>query len=234
MLNSKIVLPLKQSFFMRFFFIGLIVIFVVSLLIGQVTTPKGTPFRKVFAKGLYYSVIGLIGFIVAIGIVTLVNDISSKKGSENEFAKMTKEQKMILRDSLRKALPDPSFEDLQATFVDFNFNGVIIPCYETVHKLDVASLKEIKSFDVGEDELSGDLYEVDVEAELMVNQPVTDFHFRGAFNVQYEFYEGDTDIDPGWKFSKILISHCQVISAPEKEKIIGNTEYYPDLNREVN
>jgi hypothetical protein len=52
--------------------------------------------------------------------------------------------------------------------------------------------------------------------------------------VQYEFYEGDTDIDPGWKFSKILISHCQVISAPEKEKIIGNTEYYPDLNREVN
>jgi len=218
---------------MRFFYIGLVVIFLVSLLLGQITTPKYTPFKKVFAKGLYYSLIGLIGFLIAIGIVALVNDLQSRKGSENEFAKMTQEQKTALRDSLRKSLPNPSFEDLQATFVDYNFNGVLIPCYETVHKLDVASLKEIKSFNVGDSELSGDLYEIETQAELMVNQPVTDFHFRGTFNVQYEFYKGDSDIDPGWKFSKILISHCQVISAPEKEKIIGNTEYYPDLNREV-
>jgi hypothetical protein len=216
-----------------FIYVGLVIIFLVSLLIAQITTPKRTPFRKVFTKGLYYSIIGLFAFLIAIGIVALVNDVQSRRGSDDDFSKMTKEQKTALRDSLRKELPSPTLKDLQATFVDFNFNGVIIPCYETVHKLDITSLKEIKSFDVGDAELSIDLYEIDVEAELMVNQPVTDFHFRGTFNVQYSFYEGDTDIDPGWKFSKILISHCQVISAPEKEKIIGNTEYYPDLKREL-
>ena len=219
---------------MRFFYIGLVVIFLVSLLIGQLTTPKYTPFKKVFAKGLYYSLIGLIGFVIAIGIVALVNDLQSRHGSPDEFARMTKEQKTALRDSLRQSPPNPSFEELQTTFVDYNFYGVLIPCYETVHKLDVASLKEIKSFDVGESELSGDLYEIETQAELIVNQPVTDFHFKGVFNVQYEFYKGDSDIDPGWKFSKILISRCQVISAPEKEKIIGNSESYPDLEREVN
>jgi len=217
---------------MRFFYIGLAIIFLVSLLIGQITTPKYTPFKKVFAKGLYYSIIGLIGFVIAIGIVALVNDLQSRNGSPDDFARMTNEQKTTLRDSLRKELPNPTFEDLQATFLDYNFNGILIPCYETVHKLNVTSLDEIKSFIVGDSELSRDLYEIETEAELMVNQPVTDFHFKGTFNVQYEFYEGDTDFDPGWKFSKILISNCQVISAPEKEKIIGNTEYYPDLNRE--
>jgi len=217
---------------MRFFYIGLVIIFLVSLLIGQITTPKYTPFKKVFAKGLYYSIIGLIGFVIAIGIVALVNDLQSRNGSPDDFARMTNEQKTTLRDSLRKELPNPTFEDLQATFLDYNFNGILIPCYETVHKLNVTSLDEIKSFIVGDSELSRDLYEIETEAELMVNQPVTDFHFKGTFNVQYEFYEGDTDFDPGWKFSKILISNCQVISAPEKEKIIGNTEYYPDLNRE--
>lgn len=217
---------------MRFFYIGLVIIFLVSLLIGQITTPKYTPFKKVFAKGLYYSIIGLIGFVIAIGIVALVNDLQSRNGSPDDFARMTNEQKTTLRDSLRKELPNPTFEDLQATFLDYNFNGILIPCYETVHKLNVTSLDEIKSFIVGDSELSRDLYEIETEAELMVNQPVTDFHFKGTFNVQYEFYKGDTDFDPGWKFSKILISNCQVISAPEKEKIIGNTEYYPDLNRE--
>ncbi|MGB6037664.1 MAG: hypothetical protein WBG42_15420, partial [Cryomorphaceae bacterium] len=156
----------------------------------------------------------------------------SRRGSGDDFARMTKEQKTILRDSLRKELPNPTFKELQTTFVDYNFNGVLIPCHETVHKLDIASLQEIKSFQVGDSEVSGDLYEIETEAELTVNQPVTDFHFKGRFNVQYEFYKGDSDIDPGWKFSKILISQCQVISAPEKEKIIGNSEYYPDLNRE--
>lgn len=217
---------------MRFFYIGLVIIFLVSLLIGQITTPKKTPFRKVFAKGLYYSLIGLISFVIAIGIVALVNDFRSRSGSENEFARMTTEQKAAFRDSARKEIPTPSFEDLQSTFVDYNFNGVLIPCYETVHKLDISSLKEIKSFELGDSELSGDLYEIETQAELMVNQPVNDFHFEGTFNVQYEFYKGDSDIDPGWKFSKILISQCQVISAPEKEKIIGNSEYYPDLNRD--
>ena len=217
---------------MRFFYIGLVIIFLVSLLIGQITTPKYTPFKKVFAKGLYYSIIGLIGFVIAIGIVALVNDLQSRNGSPDDFARMTNEQKTTLRDSLRKELPNPTFEDLQATFLDYNFNGILIPCYETVHKLDVTSLDEIKSFIVGDSEVSRDLYEIETEAELMVNQPITDFHFKGTFNVQYEFYKGDTDFDPGWKFSKILISNCQVISAPEKKKIIGNSEYYPDLNRE--
>jgi hypothetical protein len=218
---------------MRFFYIGLVVIFLVSLLIGQITTPKYTPFKKVFAKGLYYSIIGLIGFVIAIGIVALVNDLQTRNGSPDEFARMTNEQKTTLRDSLRKELPNPSFNELQSTFVDYNFSGVLIPCYETVHKLDVASLEEIKSLKVGKSELSRDLFEIETKAELMVNQPVTDFHFKGTFNVQYEFYEGDSDFDPGWKFAKILISKCQVISAPEKENIIGNPESYPDLEREV-
>lgn len=217
---------------MRFFYIGLIIIFLVSLLIGQITTPKRTPFKKVFAKGLYFSIIGLIGFLVVIGIVALVNDLQSRSGSDNEFAKMTREQKEVLRDSLRSALPNPSIDELKTTFVDYNFYSVLIPCYETVHKLDVASLKEIKSFEVGAPRLSGNLFEIETKAELIVNKPVTDFHFTGVFNVQYEFYKGDSDIPPGWKFSKILISNCQVISAPEREKIIGNSEFYPDLNRE--
>jgi hypothetical protein len=216
-----------------FIYVGLVIIFLVSLLIAQITTPKRTPFRKVFTKGLYYSIIGLVGFLITIGIVALVNDLQSRQGSGDDFAKMTKEQKTALRDSLRNELPSPTFKELQTTFVNYNFYGVLIPCYETVHKLDVASLKEIKSFDVGESELSGDLFEIQTQAELMVNQPVNDFHFKGTFNVQYEFYKGDSDFDPGWKFSKILISNCQVISAPEKEKIIGNSESYPDLNRVV-
>jgi hypothetical protein len=219
---------------MRFFFIGLIIIFLVSLLIGQITTPKGTPFRRVFAKGLYYSVIGLIGFVIAIGIVALVNDITSRQGSETEFSKMTREQKVALRDSLRRTPPTPTEEELRSLFVDYNFEGVIIPCYESVHKLDVASLKEIKYFDVSDANASDEFYEIETEAELTVNQPVPRFHFKGTFNVQYEFYEGDSDIDPGWKFDKIFISQCEVIDAPEKEKVIGNSDLYPDLKRDIN
>ncbi|HKL39109.1 MAG TPA: hypothetical protein VJ894_00430, partial [Cryomorphaceae bacterium] len=216
------------------FFIGLIVIFLVSLLIGQITTPKYTPFKKVFAKGLYYSVIGLIGFVIVIGIVALVNDISSRKGSQTEFAKMTREQKEVLRDSLRQTPPAPTDAELKALFVDYNFSGAIIPCYESVHKLDIASLKEIKAFEVTDTDLSDGLYEIETEAEMIVNQPVPIFHFKGTFNVQYDFYDGDSDINPGWKLDKIFISHCEVIDAPEKDKVIGNSDLYPDLNRDVN
>jgi len=218
---------------MRFFFIGLVIIFLASMLIGQLTTPKKTPLTKVFAKGLYYSIIGLIGFVVMIGIAVLVNDFKARGGSESDFARMTKEQRQIYRDSVRSVVPSPTEDELKTLFVEFNFNGVLIPCYETVHKLNVDSPKEILSFQTGASKLSGDLLEFEVAAELMVNQPATDFHFKGDFRVQYEFYQGDSDFPPAWNFSKILIGNCEVIRAPEEKKVIGNEELYPDLNRKT-
>ncbi|MCH2216160.1 MAG: hypothetical protein MK086_13405 [Flavobacteriales bacterium] len=216
---------------MRFFFIGLIIIFLASMLIGQLTTPKRTPFRNVFAKGLYYSIIGLIGFVIIIGIAALANDFVARGGSESDFERMTKDQKQVYSDSVRSAVPTPTEDELKTLFVDFNFNGVLIPCYETVHKLNVESAKEILSFETGESKLSSDLLEFEVAAELMVNQPATDFHFKGDFRVQYEFYKGDSDFPPAWNFSRILIGNCQVISVPEEKKVIGNEELYPDLTR---
>lgn len=214
---------------MRFFFIGVVIIFLISLLIGQLTTPKKTPFRKVFRKGLYFSLIGLIGFGIAIGVVTLVNDIVARGGSDSEFSKMTREQKQEFRMALKKELPAPTLDNLKATFVNYNFNGVLIPCYETVHKLDIASLKNIKAFEVDESRMSNGFFEIGIDGEFLVNQPVPNFHISGTFNVQYEFYEGDSNIDPGWKFKRIFINDCEVIDAPPKKKVIGNTEYYPDL-----
>ena len=218
---------------MRFFFIGLIIIFLVSLLVGQLATPKYTPFKAVMAKGLYYTIIGLIGFGVAVALAALIYEGISSQGSDTEFARMTKEQKKAVRDSLRKELPDPTREELLATFVEFDFDAVVIPCYSTVHKLDVASLKEIKAFEVGRRSLSDGFYEIETNAEMEVNRPVPGFHLRGTFIVQYEFFEGDSDIDPGWKFDKVFISTCEVLGAQGEQEPNRKNEYYPDLPREV-
>jgi hypothetical protein len=217
---------------MRFFFIGLVVIFLVSLLIGQLATPKYTPFRVVMARGLYYTVLGLIGFGVIVAFAALIYQAIYSKGSETDFSRMTPEQREMVRDSLRRELPEPSLDEVKTLFVRFNFDAVVIPCYETVRRLDVAALKEIAALEIEEAGLSDGIYEIQTKAELKVNSPVSGFHIIGDFTIQYKFEEGDSDIDPGWKFDKILIDRCVVLAAEGEEKEPGPEELYPDLPRE--
>jgi len=220
---------------MRFFFIGVIVIFLVSLLIGQITTPKRTPFKRVLAKGFYYTIIGTIVFGLLAGLAAIVYDFTLvTKGSEDEFARMTKEQQEMVRDSLRNELPDPSLAEVKSRFIRFDFDGVLIPCYETANKLSVASLDEILELEITGSGMSEGIYEIRTRGELKVNRPVTGFHIRGDFSIQYEFFEGDTDIDPGWKFDKIFIANCEVLAAEGEEKKPGPEELYPDLPRNSN
>jgi len=220
---------------MRFFFIGVIVIFLVSLLIGQITTPKRTPFKRVLAKGFYYTIIGTIVFGLLAGLAAIVYDFTLvTKGSEDEFARMTKEQQEMVRDSLRNELPDPSLAEIKSRFIRFDFDGVLIPCYETANKLSVASLDEILELEITGSGMSEGIYEIRTRGELKVNRPVTGFHIRGDFSIQYEFFEGDTDIDPGWKFDKIFIANCEVLAAEGEEKKPGPEELYPDLPRNSN
>ena len=217
---------------MRFFFIGVIVIFLVSLLIGQITTPKRTPFKRVLAKGFYYTIIGTIVFGLLAGLAAIIYDFTvATKGSEDEFARMTKEQQEMVRDSLRNELPDPGLAEIKSRFIRFDFDAVLIPCYETANKFDVASLDEILELEIIGSGMSEGIYEIRTRGELIVNRPVTGFHIRGDFSIQYEFFEGDTDIDPGWKFDKIFISKCEVIAAEGEEKKPGPEELYPDLKR---
>lgn len=216
---------------MRFFFIGLVVIFLISLLIGQLATPKFTPFRVVMARGLYYTVLGLIGFGVIVALVAIIYQSIYSKGSDTDFSRMTKEQREVVRDSLRSRVPDPSVEELKTLFVRFNFDAVVIPCYETVQRLDVAALQEIGYLTIEEAGLADGIYEIHTKAELNVNQPVSGFHIKGDFTVQYEFEEGDSDIDPGWKFDKILIDRCVVLAAEGEEEKASPEELYPDLPR---
>jgi hypothetical protein len=217
---------------MRFFLIGVVVIFLVSILIGQITTPKYTPFRKVLARGFYYTIIGTIAMGVLAGLAAIIYDFTTtRKGSETDFARMTKEQQEMVRDSLRNELPDPTMAEIKSRFIRFDFDAVLIPCYETANKLDVASLDEILELEVIGSGMSEGIYEVRTKGELKVNRPVTGFHIRGEFSIQYEFFEGDTDIDPGWKFDKIFIANCEVIAAEGEEKKPGPDELYPDLPR---
>ena len=213
---------------MRFFFVGLIIIFLVSLLVGQLATPKRTPFRRVFAQGMYYTILGLIGFGVIVALAAIIYNTAARKGSDTEFSKMTNEQRDVVRDSLRSELPDPSMSEIKTKFIDFNFETTLIPCYETVHKLDVASLEEIESLEIIGAGTSKGFYEI----QLRVNEPVRGFHLKGNFLVQYAFEEGDSDFDPGWKFHKILIGDCEVLAAEGEEKKPGKEELYPDLPRE--
>jgi len=216
---------------MRFFFIGLVVIFLVSLLIGQLATPKYTPLRVVMARGLYYTILGLIGFGVIVALAAIVYQSIYSKGSDTDFSRMTPAQREMVRDSLRKELPDPSVDEIKTLFVRFNFDAVVIPCYETVRRLDVVALKEIANLEINDAGLSDGIYEIQSKAELMVNSPVSGFHLVGDFTIQYEFEEGDSDISPGWKFDKILIDRCQVLAAEGEEKEPGPEELYPDLPR---
>ena len=67
---------------MRFFLIGVVVIFLVSILIGQITTPKYTPFKRVLAKGFYYTIIGTIAMGLLAGLAAVVYDFTvTRKGS---------------------------------------------------------------------------------------------------------------------------------------------------------
>ena len=95
----------------------------------------------------------------------------------------------------------------------------------------MASLDEILNLEIVGSGMSEGIYEVRTKGELKVNRPVTGFHIRGDFSIQYVFFEGDTDIDPGWKFDKIFIANCEVIAAEGEEKKPGPEELYPDLPR---
>jgi len=220
---------------MRFFFIGVVVIFLLSILIGQISTPKNTPFKRVLAKGFYYTIIGTVAMGLLAGLVAIIYDYStSKNGSKDDFARMTREQQEMVRDSLRAELPDPDLAEIKSRFIRFDFDAVLIPCYESANKLDVVSLDEILDLEIIGSGMSEGIYEIRTRGELKVNRPVTGLHFRGEFSIQYEFFEGDTDIDPGWKFDKIFIAKCEVIAATGEEKEPGPEELYPDLKRKSN
>lgn len=216
---------------MRFLFIGLAILILVALLVGRIITPKHTPFRKVFARGMYISIIGLIviGGIGALG--TYIYQAFNAGGDETDFRHMSREQQEVYRDSVRQILPDPNIEELKTVFVDFDFEAVLIPCYQTIHKLKVGSPKEITILEVVDKQRTDEFYEILTRGELKVNRPVPNFHLRGTFNVQYEFINGDADYDPGWQFHKILIEDCTVLSADEPDQKPSPESLYPDLKR---
>jgi hypothetical protein len=216
---------------MRIFLIGLVIIFLVSMLLGQLLTPRRTPFRKVFAKGLYFTLIGMLIFGAGLAVWLIVYESSTAKGSLTQYERMNKEQRETYRDSLRMHPPSPSLKELKSKFVEFDFQAVLIPCYETVHKFGVASLKEIEFLEKIDEAQTDGIYEIRTRGEFKTNKPVSGFHVRGTFVVQYEFYRGDSDIEPGWKFNKILISKCEVLAAEGEPKEPSSQELYPDLPR---
>ncbi|MFN2428574.1 MAG: hypothetical protein ABR574_01060 [Cryomorphaceae bacterium] len=216
---------------MRFLFIGLAILILVALLVGRIITPKHTPFRRVFARGMYISIIGLIviGGIGALG--TYIYKAVNAGGDETDFRHMSQAQREVYRDSVRQILPSPNLEELKSDFVEFDFEAVLIPCYENIHKLKVGSPKEIIELEVIGKQQTDEFYEILTRGELKVNRPVPNFHIQGTFNVQYKFIQGDADHDPGWQFHKILIDECTVLSAIDRDIKPGPETLYPDLKR---
>jgi len=216
---------------MRFLFIGLAILILVALLVGRIITPKHTPFRKVFTRGMYISILGLIviGGIGALG--TYIYQALNAGGDETDFRHMSRVEQAAYRDSVRKILPDPNLEELKTVFVEFDFEAVLIPCYQTIHKLKVGSPKEISNFEIVEKQKTDEFYEILARGELQVNRPVPNFHLVGTFNVQYKFIKGDANNDPGWRFHKILIDECTVLAADDTDEKSSPESLYPDLKR---
>ncbi len=220
---------------MRFLFAGIAAFLLLGFILGQIFTPKRTPIRKVLAKGFYLtSLVTLgLGFLVGIGALVYYGFNNDGRDMSGPLAGMSETQKEIYLDSLYDHPPQPSIVDLRDVFVDYRFGTTALPCFESVHNLDVVSLNQIVSLEKVSASRAEKIYEIELLAELKTNKPYEGFHLRGNFSVQYRFYRGSREQEPGWGLSKIFVSNCEVLSKREIKSSIGQDSLYPGLKRDV-
>lgn len=220
---------------MRFLFGGLAIFVLIAFIIGQIITPRQSSMRNVFAKGFYYTGIGILLLAVFSGVGALVyygiND--ANQPHQKGISQMSQEEKTVYLDSLLQHPPQPTSQDLKDVFVNYRFGFSALPCYESVHRFNIVSLEEIKSLEITGDNLSGEIFEINTRGEFITNQPLTAFHVKGTFTLQYRFSEGTRDLSAGWHLSQIIGNECTVLSKIPEENIIGRDSLYPDLKRKV-
>lgn len=220
---------------MRFLFGGLAIFVLIAFIVGQIITPRRAPMRKVFARGFYYSGIGLLLLAVLAGVIGLVyyGITDTNRPRDTGIEHMKPEEKAVYLDSLLKHPPQPTVDDLKDVFVDYRFGTTAMPCFESVHNFNVVSLEEIENLEVTGDNRSGKIYEINTSGAFLTNHPLPNFHLTGFFTLQYRFSEGSRALTPGWHLSRIVINDCNVLSKHPKKKIIGQDSLYPDLKRKV-
>lgn len=220
---------------MRFLFGGLAIFVLLAFIVGQIITPRHASMRRVFARGFYYTGIGLLILAVFGGVVGLVyygiND--SNQPRQKGLSQMSNDEKTVYLDSLLHNPPQPEVQDLKDVFVNYRFGFSALPCFESVHRFNIVSLEEIKSLEITGNNLSGKIFEINTRGEFTTNQPLAEFHVLGSFTLQYRFSEGTRDLSPGWNLSQIIGNDCTVLSKIPEKKIIGRDSLYPDLKRKV-
>lgn len=220
---------------MRFLFGGIAILFLIAFVVGQIITPRRAPMRQVFARGFYYTSIGLLVLLIAGGLVGLVYYAVGDRGVSNHtgFSKMSAVEKRAYLDSLLQHPPRPGNDALKDVFVNYRFGYSALPCFESVHRFNVAALEEIKELNVTGQTLAGNIYEINATGEFITNQPEPNFHVRGDFTLQYRFSDEDREHPPGWYLRKIVGNSCEVLSQHPARQIIGHDSLYPDLKRKV-
>lgn len=220
---------------MRFLFGGLAIFVLVAFIVGQIITPRYASMRKVFARGFYYSGIGLLILAVFSGIIGLIyyGIEDANQPRQRGLSEMSAQEKTVYLDSLLHNPPQPAVKELKDVFVNYRFGFSALPCFESVHRFNIVSLEEIKSLEITGTNLSGKIFEINTRGEFLTNQPLTEFHVKGSFTLQYRFSEGTRDLPPGWNLSQIVGNECTVLSKIPEKKIIGRDSLYPDLKRKV-
>jgi hypothetical protein len=232
-INKAYLSAKQQKKYMRFLFGGIAIFLVLAYIIGRIFTPSHAPMRKVFLKGMYLTGIGLLVLAAIVGLGAIINWGLGNYGTDvsGPFAGMSDERRVEYLDSLKQAVPAPEPDQLKTQFVNYDFQTSVLPCYETVHTFNVASLKEIVSLEKEDVIMADGIYEIITYGEFRTNKPEVGFHVQGTFSVQYRFFGGSRERDPGWSLTKILVSDCRVLSEKPKEEMEDNSRYYPDLDR---
>ncbi len=220
---------------MRFLFGGLAIFVLIAFIVGQIFTPRRASIREVFAKGFYFTGIGVLILAALGGVFGLVyygiNDANQPR--RRGMSQMSQQEKTIFLDSLLHNPPRPEVEDLKDVLVNYRFGFSALPCFQSVHRFNIVSLEEIKSLEITGNNLSGKIFEINTRGEFITNQPLAEFHVLGSFTLQYRFSEGTRELSPGWHLSQIIGNECTVLSKIPEEKIIGRDSLYPDLKRKV-
>jgi len=218
---------------MRFLFGGIAIFLVIAFMVGRILSTRRTPMRKVLAKGFYYTTIGTLALAVLFGIGALIYFAVSGNGLRDTgpFSGMSETEKTVYLDSLFSNPPDPSIPQLETEIMKFRFNSEALPCYESIHAFDVRSLEEIIALEKVNTKSSDRVYEINVRGEFKTDRPEVGFHLKGIFVVQYVFSKGKRDVTPGWNFSKVYFTSCDVLSHHADKKEKTREDLYPDLKR---
>lgn len=220
---------------MRFLIGGIALFIVLSLIVGRIFSPRGSSFRTIFGRGFYYTAAATLSLAVVVGLGALIyyGIEGDKKIHDTSFFRgMNETQKAQYLDSLFNEVPNPSVAEIKTSLMNYRFNSKALPCYDALHAFDVASLEQILELEKQDTRSSDEIYEINTLGEFKTDRPEAGFHLQGTFVIQYTFSKGLQDVPPGWNFTKIYFTDCEVLSPHKKEnKTSRRDSLYPDLKR---